>query len=131
MSTLNLGKNVTLEIGDFIVVAWGNHLEYGWYCGQGAYKSTLQYYNIYSPGSSFEEFEKYERGEEVQDWIAERFKKQKGFTSKCFYKNYINSFDASRIMKPADPDNFFTNPEDIEAYNKSKEALIRIKFLNK
>jgi len=129
MSTLNLGKNVTLEIGDFIVVAWGNHLEFGWYCGQGAYKSTLQYYNIYSPGSSLEDFEKYERGEEVQSWIAERFKKNKGFTSKCFYKNFLNVYYESRILKPGNPDELFTHPEQLTKYNKSKEALIRIKFL--
>lgn len=130
MSTLNLGKNVTLEIGDFIVIAWGNQLDFGWYCGQGVYKSTLQYYNIYSPGEALKNFEKYEAGEEIPSWTVAEFKK-KGFTSKCFYKNYINSFHANRIMKPADPDRLFTNPEDIQKYNKSKEALIKIKFLNK
>lgn len=129
MSTLKIGKHLTLEIGDFIVIAWGNRLDYGWYCGQGRDKCSLQYYTLLSPGGALEDFEKYEAGNET-GWRTEKFKKH-GFTSKCFYKSYLNSYYEGRIMKPANPDELFTNPEDIEKYNKSKEALIRIKFLQK
>ena len=129
MSTLKIGKHLTLEIGDFIVIAWGNRLDYGWYCGQGRDKCSLQYYSLSSPGDSLKEFEQYEAGNET-GWRVEKFKKH-GFTSKCFYKSYLNSYYENRILKPANPDELFTNPENIEKYNKSKEALIRIKFLQK
>jgi hypothetical protein len=131
MSTLKIGENLNLEIGDFIVIAWGSLLEYGWYCGQGKDKCSLQYYSLHSPGGSLELFEQYERGEPVSSWVADTFKKHKGFTSKCFYKSYITSYYEKRILKPANPDDLFTNPKQIEEYNKSKEALIKIKFLNK
>lgn len=131
MKPLKVGENLTLEVGDFIVIAWNNQLDYGWYCGQGRDNSTLQYYNIDSPASALEDYEQYEKGEPISSWVAERFKKQKGFNSKCFYKSYINSYYERRILKPANPDDLFTHPEQLAKYNKSKEALIRIKFLNK
>ena len=40
MRTLKHGGQ--LEIGDFIAVSNGNHLDFGWYCGDGI--NTLQYY---------------------------------------------------------------------------------------
>lgn len=130
MKPLKVGDNLTLNVGDFIVIADnGNMLIYGWYCGQGRHASTLHYYTIWSPGSALEDFEKYESGEPISSWVAERFQRSKGFTSKCFYKNYITTYYENRILKVADPDNLFTNPEHIERYKKSKEALIKIKFL--
>lgn len=127
MEPLKIGENLTLDVGDFIVIASGGQLDYGWYCGQNRYKNTLQYYNIWSPGYSLKQFEQYEAGCKV-NWMVEHFKKH-GFTSKCFYKSYLTSYYEKRIMKPANPNELFTNPEDIEKYNKSKEALIKIKFL--
>jgi len=129
MKPLKVGENLTLNVGDFIVIASGGQLDYGWYCGQGRYGSTLHYYSIWSPGSALEDFEKYESGEPISSWVAERFKKQKGFNSKCFYKNFLNVYYESRILKPGNPDELFTHPEQLTKYNKSKEALIRIKFL--
>ena len=129
MKPLKVGENLTLNVGDFIVIAWNNQLDYGWYCGQGRDNSTLQYYNIFSPSSALEDYEQYEAGNEIPSWTAERFKRAGTFNSKCFYKSYINSYYERRILKPADPDNLFTHPEQLERYKKSKEALIRIKFL--
>lgn len=131
MSTLKIGDNLTLEMGDFIVIACNGSLDYGWYCGQGRHKNTLHYYSIWGPAYALENFERYEAGEKVHEWTAKRFKKHRGFTSKCFNKNYLNSYYESRILKPANPDELFTNTEQLAKYNKSKEALIRIKFLNK
>jgi hypothetical protein len=132
MKPLKIGKHLTLEVGDFIIIADNNNtLSFGWYCGEGRYNSSLQYYSLWAPGASLKEYEQYERGEPISSYIADRFKKNKGFTSKCFYKSYINSYYESRILKPANPDELFTHPKDIEQYNKSKEALVRIKFLNK
>ena len=76
-----------------------------------------------------EDYEKYEKGEPIRSWVAERFKRQKGFNSKCFYKNFLSTYYERRILKPANPDDLFTHPEQLAKYNKSKEALIRIKFL--
>ena len=129
MKPLKVGENLTLNVGDFIVIASGGQLDYGWYCGQGIYGSTLQYYSIWAPASALEDFEQYEKGEPVPSWAAEKFKKQKGFTSKCFYKNFLNSWYEGRILRPGNPDELFTHPEQLERYKKSKEALIRIKFL--
>jgi hypothetical protein len=129
MSTLKIGENLTLEIGDFIIIAWGNRLDYGWYCGQGRDKTTLQYYSLSSPGYALEQFKKFEEGDRTS-WRVEHFTKH-GFTSKAFYKSYLNSYYESRFLKVADPDSLFTNAKQIEEYNKSKEALIKIKFLNK
>lgn len=130
MKPLIIGENLTLEVGDFIVIADNcNTLSYGWYCGQGRLKNTLHYYNISSPGYTLEQFEKYEAGD-MTGWRVEHFTKH-GFTSKAFYKNYINSYHETRLLKVTDPDNLFTHPIQLEKYNKSKEALIKIKFLNK
>ena len=129
MSTLKIGKHLNLEIGDFIVIAWGNRLDYGWYCGQGRDKCSLQYYSLSSPGGVLEDFERYEAGDNT-GWRVEKFKKH-GFTSKCFYKSYLISYYESRILKPSNPEDLFTDPDKLAQYNKSKEALIKIKFLNK
>lgn len=129
MKPLKVGENLTLNVGDFIVIASGNQLDYGWYCGQGRHANTLHYYSIWAPGSALEDYEQYEKGEPIRSWVAERFKRAGGFTSKCFYKNFLNSWYESRLLKPANPDDLFTHPEQLERYKKSKEALIRIKFL--
>ena len=129
MKPLKVGENLTLNVGDFIVIACGGSLDYGWYCGQGRGGSTLHYYSIWVPGSVLEDYEQYESGNELPSWRAEKFKKAGGFTSKCFYKNFLNSWYEGRILKPANPDELFTHPEQLAKYNKSKEALIRIKFL--
>lgn len=130
MKPLKIGDNLTLEVGDFIVIASGNHLDYGWYCGQGRYGDTLHYYPIYSPGSVLREFEEYEAGDNT-GWRTDKFKKYGGLTSKCFYKNFLISYYEGRILKPSNPDDLFTDPDKLAQYNKSKEALIKIKFLNK
>ena len=129
MKPLKIGDNLTLNGGDFVVIASNNRLDYGWYCGTG--RGTLQYYSLWCPGTVLQEFEDYEKeGDKYKGWRAKEFKKN-GFTSKAFYKTYISSCYESRILKVANPDNLFTDPADIAIYNKSKEALIRIKFLNK
>jgi len=129
MKPLKVGENLTLNMGDFIVIASGGQLDYGWYCGQGRYGNTLHYYSIWAPGSALEDYEQYEKGEPIRSWVAERFKRAGGFNSKCFYKNFLNVYYESRLLKPGNPDELFTHPEQLERYNKSKEALIRIKFL--
>ena len=129
MKPLKIGDNLTLNVGDFIIIASNNQLDYGWYCGQNKYGSTLHYYTIWSPANALEDFERYEAGDKT-GWRTKKFEKH-GFTSKCFYKSFLNVWYESRILKPGNPDELFTHPEQLERYNKSKEALIKIKFLQK
>tara|TARA_R110002126_G_scaffold116164_9_gene255483 strand:- start:1224 stop:1613 length:390 start_codon:yes stop_codon:yes gene_type:complete len=129
MKPLKVSDNLTLNGGEFIIVAGNNRLDYGWYCGSG--RNTLQYFSLWCPGAILTEFEEYEKqGLQYTGWRKREFKKN-GFSSKALYKTYINSFGDWRVLKVADPDNLFTNPADIATYEKSKEALIKIKFLNK
>jgi len=120
-----------LQIGDFIMVAGNGYTSFGWYCGQG--RGTVQYYQFTVPGYKLEAFEKWqnEQPRDTQSWYGQRFEKF-GFTSKIFYKEYVYghgiSVNGSRVVKMTDPESIFTNQEDIDAYRKSKEALIRIKF---
>ena len=117
-----------LEIGDFIMVANVNYTSFGWYCGKG--RGTLQYYQYRVPAVIFEDF---------QDWQTEpstayrgRSFEKHGFSSKVLYKEYIYTGGiecaGSRVVKITDPEAIFTNPEDLDYYLKSKEALINIKF---
>lgn len=129
MNTLNIGEHLTLNIGDFIIISYSNSLDYGWYCGQGKNKTTLQYYGIWSPSNALDSFREYEQGDKCS-WNAKRFEKH-GFTSKSFYKSYINTYHENRILKVTNPDDLFTDPERLKQYNNSKEALLKIKFLNK
>lgn len=129
MNTLKIGDHLTLNIGDFIIISYSNSLDYGWYCGQGRNKTTLQYYAIWSPSNALDNFKEYEQGDKCS-WNVKRFEKH-GFTSKSFFKSYINSYHKNRILKVTNPDDLFTDPERLKQYNNSKEALLKIKFLNK
>jgi hypothetical protein len=119
-----------LQIGDFVMIADGNATSFGWYCGQG--RGTLQYYFYREPGEQLENFKHWEAGNLDNSWHAARFKKY-GFSSKLFYKCYIYggglySVYGSRVVKLPNGESIFTNSEDLQAYLKSKEALIKIKF---
>ena len=131
MKQLKIGDNVTLDVGDFIIIADNNNtLTYGWFCGQGRDRCTLQYYSIWSPGNALESFEEWQTTG-LPKWLGEKFEKH-GFTSKVFWKGYINTYNEHRILKIEQPDLLFsTNKELQEKYNKSKEALIKVKFLQK
>lgn len=114
------------------MIANNNYTSFGWYCGEG--QNTLQYYHFRELGDKFEAFQQWQNGtvDDSNKWLIGRFKKD-GFTSKVFYLNYIygdglRSANGSRVVKLLDPESIFTNPEDIEDYRKSKEALIYIKF---
>jgi hypothetical protein len=53
----------------------------------------------------------------------------KGFTLKCLYKSYINAVHDTRVVKITNPEDIFTTQEDKEDYEKSKEILIKLKFI--
>lgn len=115
-----------LEFGDFLIIASGNFLEFGWYCGQG--RGTLQYFTLRAPGSVFDRYEEWEKDKSPNSWLHEKFTKH-GFTTKVIYKTYINATYGNRICRVSNPDLLFTTGERLELYNKSKEALIKAKFL--
>ena len=118
-----------LQIGDFILMAIGNVIQMGWYCGEG--NGTLQYYSLEHPAFVYELYEKWERTGSY-DW-GMNFEK-KGFTTKSLTKSYVyesGSVKTKRIIKIDNPETLFTERKYLDEYLKSKEALLHIKFLNK
>ena len=115
--------------GDFIVVAYGNHLDFGWYAGNG--RGTLQYYTMRGPGNAYRDYESWlkmsDKEKAENKWMTSRF--IKGFTTKCFWKSYINSPRPTRIMKITNVEDIFTEQEDIEMYQQSKEVMIKVNLV--
>lgn len=127
MRTIKYGGQ--LVPGDFIAVSDGNHLNFGWYIGDG--RNTLQYYYMRGPQSVYNDYKtwlRYSDEEKAKNrWMSERF--AKGLTIKCLWKSFINSVHATRVMKITNIDDIFTDPEDRKIYEESREVLIKLKFI--
>lgn len=118
-----------LSVGDFVAVAYSNYIDLGWYCGDGI-GGTLQYYSFRSPGTALSQYEDWmNKTKNGREWLSRRY--TNGFTKKCIYKSYINAVHATRVMKVGNPEELFTNQEDRDEYEKSKEALITLNFIKK
>ena len=119
-----------LSPGDFIAVSEGNRLTFGWYFGDGV-GGTLQYYYLGAPGQSYEIYKDWEaiKDPEVKKrhWKSKKY--SKGFTLKSIYKSYINAVHDTRVAKITNSEEIFTNPEDRETYEQSKEVLIKLNFV--
>ena len=128
MRTLKYGGN--LEIGDFIGISYTNCIIFGWYCGDGS--GTLQYYNITCPMNAMSNYEHW-KDDLDNGKIAPgnyRMKQYKnGFTRKDLWKSYINSPHPTRVIKINRPEEVLTNAEDREYYERSKEILIKLNFI--
>jgi len=128
MRTLRYGGQ--LSPGDFIAVSEGNRVFFGWYFGDGI-GGTLQYYYLGAPGHCYDAYQEWEKitSDEVKKkhWRAKMY--SKGFTLKCLYKSYINAVHDTRVVKITNPEDIFTTQEDKEDYEKSKEILIKLKFI--
>lgn len=115
--------------GDFVVVSYQNHLDFGWYAGNG--RGTLQYYTMRGPAVAYRDYEDWlklsDEEKAKNKWATSRF--IKGFTTKCFWKSYINSVHPTRIMKVPSPEEVFTEQEDRELYERSKEILITLNII--
>lgn len=114
-----------LQIGDFIVISNGNHVDFGWYCGNG--RGTLQYYHYGVPGHRYEDYNEFIKNPDKLFYSKKVF--EKGFTISCLWKSYIRSIHSTRVVKLTHPEQIFTELEDIERYEKSKEVLIKLNFI--
>lgn len=127
MRTIRYGGD--LIPGDFIAVSDGNHINFGWYAGDG--RGTLQYYSMRGPIMCYRDYEswlKYTDEEKAKNkWMTSRF--DKGFTRKCIWKSYINSVHRTRVMKLTNVEDIFTNPEDIKEYQESREIMIKLNLV--
>lgn len=127
MRTLKYGG--VLHPGDFIAISEGNHISFGWYVGDG--QGTLQFYYMRSPGRSYKDYQDWCKWSDEQKgnnkWMTRRF--EKGFTSKCIWKSYINAVHSTRVVKITNVEDIFTEQEDREEYEKSKEVLITLNFI--
>lgn len=116
-----------LEIGDFIAVSNGNHLDFGWYCGDGS--NTLQYYSYSVPAGAYGQYKDWlnDTEENKSVWKTKRY--TNGFTKKCLWKSYINAVHSTRVVKLIHPEDIFTGKEEREIYEESKEVLITLNFI--
>lgn len=127
MRTIQYGGQ--LVPGDFVAIAFNNCIDFGWYCGNGS--GTLQYYSFRYPKNALERYEDWlnqSEEEKKNNWCDKRFSKE-GFTIKALYKSYINSVHRTRVIKITNIEDIFTDPEDRENYEKSREALIKLNFV--
>jgi len=124
----NIKYGGQLVPGDFIVVSFSNHLDFGWYVGDGI-GGTLQYYSLRSPALSYDRYEEWLKEEESKrsKWSNKTY--EKGFTRKCLWKSYINAVHSTRVLKLTNTNDIFTEQEDIIYYEKSKEALLTLNFI--
>ena len=119
-----------LHPGDFIAISNGNHISFGWYTGDG--RGTLQYYYWGSPSSVYNTYQEWllkSDEEKKKSWRTKKF--EKGFTTKCLWKSYINVVHTTRVMKITNIEDIFTEQEDREIYEKSREALLTLNFIQK
>ena len=125
----NIRYGGTLVPGDFIAVSYQNHIDLGWYAGDG--RGTLQYYTLRGPGIAYKDYQDWLNSSDEEKrknkWMSSRF--EKGFTRKSFWKSYINSVHSTRVMKLTNPEELLTEQEDRELYERSKEALITVNFI--
>lgn len=113
--------------GDFIAVSYSNHIDLGWYAGNGS--GTLQYYTFRSPGNAYEQYQKWLNEPEItrSQWLSKTY--EKGFTRKSLWKSYINAVHSTRVMKITNPEEILTEQEDRELYERSKEVMIKLNLV--
>ena len=115
--------------GDFIAISDGNHLNFGWYAGNG--RGTLQYYPMRGAMRCYEDYKSWlamsDEEKAKNKWYSKRF--EKGFTVKCLWKSYINSVHRTRVMKLTNIEDIFTEQEDIIEYQESREVMIKLNLV--
>lgn len=96
-----------LKVGDFIAVAEGNYMYLGFFAGRGT-GNSFQYWTLWS----------------LSNWLDDTSKRRT--EGKKPWKNYHNSYNTQRALKIS-PE--FLDPEHMELYEKSIEALRILKVL--
>jgi hypothetical protein len=114
--------------GDFVAIAFNNSIDFGWYCGNG--RGTLQYYSFRIPKDAHERYEQWsilKEEDRKSKWQNKQY--EKGFTTKCLWKSYINAVHQSRVIKLTNVEDIFTEQEDRIDYEKSREAMIKLNLV--
>ena len=114
--------------GDFLAISYNNHIDFGWYAGNG--RGTLQYYTFRGPKSAQERYDEWltlSDEEKKKHWLAKYH--EKGLSVKCLWKSYINSIHSTRVMKITNIEDIFTEKEDREDYEKSREVLVTLNII--
>ena len=115
--------------GDFIAISNGNHIEFGWYAGNG--RGTLQYYHVRTAMRCHQDYESWSKMTDAEKaknkWQSKRF--EKGLTIKCLWKSFINSVYKTRVMKLTNVEDIFTDIEDIKEYEISREVMIKLNLV--
>jgi len=126
MRTLKYGG--LLVPGDFIAISDGNHINFGWYAGNG--RNTLQYYGVGVPVSMYKRYEEWtmlKEEDRKSKWTNKQF--EKGFTTKCLWKSFINSVHKTRVIKLTNVEDIFTDQEDMKEYQESREVMIKLNLI--
>lgn len=130
MTKHNLRYGGQLEIGDFIAIAHGSYVDLGWYVGAG--QGTLQYYYYVTPGVAYIKYNKFLNNPSPDKWQVTHYAKHKKFSSKLIQKVYKYGDGVRdgciRVIKITNPETLFTTPEDLKAYDNSREALLTLNF---
>lgn len=127
MRTIKYGGQIVP--GDFLAISYNNHLDFGWYAGNG--RGTLQYYTMRGPGNVYRDYQSWLKVSDEEKkknmWQSKRF--ENGFTAKCLWKSYINAVHSTRVMKITNIEDIFTDQEDRQEYEKSKEVLVTLNII--
>lgn len=123
---IKLGGDI--NIGDFVCIANGNFLEFGWFCGRGQ-GGTFQYY-YYKQPMRYKEI--YENAKIYPQYHNHKKAMSEEFNIKWLKKSFLLDFKGNRIMKINwDVRDMFTNIEQLNDYKKSREILEQLNFLKK
>lgn len=122
-----------LQIGDLIMISNGNYLQPAWYAGEGS--GTLQYYWLGQPVQSYNRYQDYlKKSAEEKATHDNNYKSgygcfSRGFTYKNIWKSYVNAPHKTRFIKVNNPEEIFTDKEDLETYLEAREILINLNIV--
>jgi len=123
MNSVKLNYGGELKTGDFIGVAYGHYVAFGWYVQPGA--DTVQYLEFRAPKYYKENHE----GFEDRLIKLDPTHKRRPFVFKNMRKDYVMRYTPIRVFKISDPDEFMKGSNNEPEYLISKQILLDLKFL--